>query len=478
VGGRYYAYAKHDSVTVTPTRPVARAAVGAPSKQLSAAGFPTGEATALAITGDGSAVAVADAGTVYVSRTHPDSAAPDAGAAPVTKIVGVGPLNDNGLVFASSGLLAGAGPDGVTVWDLGLRRGVVQRLGGLAGGPTAGPEPQISVSADGSRILVVGGGDAFTARTNGDRPHPLRGLHGSPLPEGFPVLGPDGRTLYLVEPPNRDPAGNDTTTSDDPELTVVDLPLDLDDRTQVLTAAVSADGSRIVVADSTGAVHVVRSADGTIEYSWPGPQQQPGSDPWSPAAEAASISPDLARSAIVTDGRVQLVDLGTGARTELPGGAATQAVFRGGQLLVRRPTDVLELWDSLGTTMSRTLPDRGYEGAIDLLEASGTLIRLRENGTVVLTDSRTEDDLGSFALPEPDGAGTPRIWGATTLVVDPRGPALLTATSGGELRRWSLDERVWLDAACRMAGRDLTPDDWWRYLGTTPPDDLRCGVPR
>jgi hypothetical protein len=240
----------------------------------------------------------------------------------------------------------------------------------------------------------------------------------------------------------------------------------------VLGAAPSADGSRVVVVDSTGAVHMFRTADRTIEQSWPGTQQP------TPTAQAVSIAPDLTRAAIVTDQGGQLVDLSTGARTDLPGGPATQAVFRGGRLLVRRPTAVLELWDPLGTAMSRTLPDSGYEGAIDLVEASGTLVRLRENGTVVLTDASTEDDLGSFALPEPVGAGTPRIWGATTLLVDPRGPALLTATSGGELRRWNLDERAWLDAACRMAGRDLSPDDWQRYLGTTPSGDLRCGVPR
>ena len=32
----------------------------------------------------------------------------------------------------------------------------------------------------------------------------------------------------------------------------------------------------------------------------------------------------------------------------------------------------------------------------------------------------------------------------------------------------------WIAAACRTAGRDLTPTEWQSLTGTEPPDDLRC----
>jgi hypothetical protein len=52
----------------------------------------------------------------------------------------------------------------------------------------------------------------------------------------------------------------------------------------------------------------------------------------------------------------------------------------------------------------------------------------------------------------------------------------MTGSSAGELLSWSLDENEWVEQACRMAGRDLTAEEWTRYTGTSAPADLRCGV--
>ena len=471
--GGYYAFAKNGFVSLSRTRSAPGAAVGQLPEGRTADGFPTGEAAELAVTRAGSMVAVANAGTLYVADTYSDEQAREGYAhSHVTPIVGIGPLVERGLAFAGDRLLVGAGPDGVTIWDLELRDGMVRRQAWVADGPTAGPEPQISLSGDGGRILVEGGGDTFTQGVEGGPVSVVRGFFG----RAVPVLGPDGATLYLAGTSGSDPAD---FGSDDPHLTVVPLPIGDDDRTSVLTAAVAADGSRVVVVDSTSAVHVFRTSDHTIERSWPGGiPQHPDLGPWPQATGWASISPGLTRVAVATDQGAQLTDVQTGARSMLPGGPVTEVVFRGDQLLVRRPNRVLELWDPSGTTVAHTLADHGYERAIDVVEGTTTLVRLRQDGTVVLTDYRTGDDLGSFALPEPASASAVSVWAATSLAVDQRHHSLLTASSGGELRRWDLDERDWLGSACRMAGRDLTPDEWRRYVGTTPPDDLRCGRSR
>lgn len=468
--GGYYAFAKNGSVSLSRTRSEPGAPAGRLPDGRGADGFPTGEAAELAVLRDGSTVAVANAGTLYVASTYSDQEVREGYAhSHVVPIVGAGPLIEGGLSFAGGRLLVGAGPDGVTIWDLELRGGLVRRQAWVADGPTAGPEPQLSFSTDGGRLLVEGGGDTFTQGLAGGPVQLVHGYYG----RAVPVLSPDGTTLYLAGTSSSGPAD---FGSDDPQLAVVPLPLGDDDRTSVLTAAVAADGSRVVVVDSTSAVHVFRTSDRTIERSWPGGiPQQPEFGPWPQATGWASISPDLARVAVATNQGAQLTDVRTGARSMLPGGPVTEVVYRGSQLLVRRPNGVMELWDPTGTTMTHTLPDHGYERAVDLVEDTATLVRLREDGTVVLTDYRTGDDLGSFALPEPASASAVSVWAATSLAVDQRDHSLLTASSGGELRRWDLDERDWLGSACRMAGRNLSPDEWRRYVGTPPPDDLSCG---
>jgi hypothetical protein len=64
-------------------------------------------------------------------------------------------------------------------------------------------------------------------------------------------------------------------------------------------------------------------------------------------------------------------------------------------------------------------------------------------------------------------------WHATTMAATPDG-VLLSATSGGALARWQLDEDTWQRVACATAGRDLTPAEWRDTAGTDPPEKLAC----
>jgi hypothetical protein len=53
--------------------------------------------------------------------------------------------------------------------------------------------------------------------------------------------------------------------------------------------------------------------------------------------------------------------------------------------------------------------------------------------------------------------------------------AVVTAVSDLPLFRWDLAEDDWVRTACASAGRDLTPEEWRRFVGTAPPADLTCG---
>jgi len=46
----------------------------------------------------------------------------------------------------------------------------------------------------------------------------------------------------------------------------------------------------------------------------------------------------------------------------------------------------------------------------------------------------------------------------------PSGEALAAPGFTGASVLWDLRPATWLDAACRMAGRDLTAEEWARYL--------------
>jgi hypothetical protein len=45
---------------------------------------------------------------------------------------------------------------------------------------------------------------------------------------------------------------------------------------------------------------------------------------------------------------------------------------------------------------------------------------------------------------------------------------LLFAGAGGSVLTWNLDPRSWLAAACRLAGRSLTEQEWRNYLPDRP----------
>jgi hypothetical protein len=46
--------------------------------------------------------------------------------------------------------------------------------------------------------------------------------------------------------------------------------------------------------------------------------------------------------------------------------------------------------------------------------------------------------------------------------------ALLTASSNGTVVAWDLSPQSWTRRACQLVGRDLTRDEWARYLPDQP----------
>jgi len=129
----------------------------------------------------------------------------------------------------------------------------------------------------------------------------------------------------------------------------------------------------------------------------------------------------------------------------------------------------------VATAANGTIAASLFDGTIELLDrdlrviasvpgARGWVSDLRFSGDGALLAARGNDDTVSLY----DVATHERIGDAiavsdAAIDVNPAGTEMAIAEPGGVLI-WSLDRAVWLDAACRLAGRDLTPAERDTYL--------------
>ncbi len=138
------------------------------------------------------------------------------------------------------------------------------------------------------------------------------------------------------------------------------------------------------------------------------------------------VSPDGTRLAVsATTGKVGVIDLGSGE-------------------WVRPPIDAHEGW----------VPRVAYAPDGATFASSGN------DGQVTLWDGRTGERLATFA------PGDPNVW--TVVEFQPDGHTLLIAGRDGAI--YTLDTRLesWIDRACRVAGRNLTEEEWAEAIGDRP----------
>jgi WD40 repeat protein len=82
------------------------------------------------------------------------------------------------------------------------------------------------------------------------------------------------------------------------------------------------------------------------------------------------------------------------------------------------------------------------------------------DGRVVLWNARTGEVLASL---RPGAAGT-----ASRPIFLPDRHTVLIPAEDGTVSRWDARPAAWLDFACRVAGRNLTAEEWQRALGDRP----------
>jgi WD40 repeat protein len=237
-------------------------------------------------------------------------------------------------------------------------------------------------------------------------------------------------------------------------------------RVQVADVDYSADGTALAVDDVSGRVGL-RDAD-TLEAVGT-PVDLPG------ATYGLTLAPDGHTAFVVTrrgeirPGEVPtfptwaLLDLEKGRvlRTgSLPEAGALFDDFSPDGRRVAVGLDsgrVLILDPHTGTTVAA--PEPTHSGGVDWLAwtADGSHIISTGSGGLQLWDPSTGQVLDSVETPN-GGIGQFRGESAHVTIVD----------MDGRVLDWDTSRQHALDYACRIAGRDLTADEWSRYLGDQP----------
>jgi WD40 repeat protein len=420
----------------------------------------------IAVSADGSLVASQGPGYLQVASVQD----PTAAARLPTDLGGTGGVssfNTDALTFGGSRYLVSASGNDALLWD--LRQ--VSRIGSSFAATV--PIPchgcgigRMAVSPAGSHAVLWGLAapddgpvivDLATQRTMDLDPD---------LSAQFSALAWLGDDT-LVGYRDSDDAVVTTGLDGSPATVVTQVPKK-DDSDDVVEIGV-ADGHALLVLRSGPVVDVDLDTGETT------PRGALADDPRIGTAFSWRVAPDGSSVAVLTtedDGSLVLLVMDPQADrviAELPAlGAAYDATSRL-HVFDGHNTSVVEngkVGDSSPSGLVEETPPPVVSPDGEIVVSGGV------DGTVSLNDlARQGSRFGSFTVPQHDG-----VYAVSEFTPD--GARLVTAVpvvdGDSSIRLLSLDPKDWIAAACAVAARDLTADDWTRYGVGSAPDDLRC----
>jgi WD40 repeat protein len=240
-----------------------------------------------------------------------------------------------------------------------------------------------------------------------------------------------------------------------------------------LAAAIAADGESALVLNQDGDVHRREPETGEELGFYPASSGEIAGE----TLEGAAISAAPEILAVLVEGDVVVESLPERQAVKRLEGDYIEVAFSAGNLLLQRRDGRLEVWDKDGNALQRTLP--GDENFVwqPIASPDGTLVARRStDGTIALDDLETGARLATLATP---GSS---VFYRTGIVFSPDGSRLVTVSEvpasykQGELTIRSISDQDLITAACRAAGRDLTGAEWDTFVGSVdPPTDLSCG---
>ena len=226
--------------------------------------------------------------------------------------------------------------------------------------------------------------------------------------------------------------------------------------------AFSGDGSRVVVGTNEGWVHIFGTSSG-----------RPEGRPFQvrPDTPAYSIGVDRKglHALVSVGGRLHRTDLMTGAvlgTTDLgfqvdsfAWSPVADTVTVSGRLLTSDGAGQVAVLDPV-TLQVVSGPSAAAPLNNLVHSADGRRFLTSDEGAVGLWDARTTRLLGSIRLSE----GVGGVYSSGSAVFEGDGRGVLIASISGAVLRWDPSVDAAVAHACRMAGRDLTSEEWDSYL--------------
>lgn len=436
--------------------------------------------SALAISADGGVAADADSGTIYVSHI---TSFKDASSSTLLTLAGNTTINQNTLTFVGQGdseLLSASGSF-VTLWDLNQYSRVTSETpANISMNCAACAGPGIYPSPDADRAVITSGSSntamliSLPPTAGSVTSLPQNSTAG---PAYGPALwSPDSREFSILTPSNG--SGQVWSTAGKPGwvrdwVTSPGMSALPDTGFDVPVSLVSADdGKEIVELDTVGNVIIRNSATGAVEHQLPGPVGPGAANPNS--QYLAAVDPEAKYAAVIVpiSYTVDVVDIGTGAITHVPGGAATGVAYDGEQLLIQRSDGTFEVRSADGQHLIRSFAGDVNATAGPAVNGAGLAVEVNSDGTAPVFDIASGQEIGSMALQ----AGPRNV--STSVAFTPDGKNLISATESGGgplgtgsgyVTEWNFSPSRWSTVACTSAGHTLTSEEWQEYVGSGGP---------
>jgi WD40 repeat protein len=329
--------------------------------------------------------------------------------------------------------------------------------------------PAVSVSPDGTQALIVESdtqGSSVVDLTDGTQWPLPRGesfIDGATWLDDGTVLGVTGDDqLVVLDPPSRTSRTVGGVTGDESDV-----------------VAVVGDGDpdgRVTLLRESGLVETVdlRAGSSVRSTALAGVLEDDGNRPL-----LVGIAPDQTSAFVSlgarTPAQLAMVEIATDRVTtsEVPDGVAGAAYDADSRLLVFDGRRVGEL--APDGRLADPLPaEVAAQPPVVVTQDGAMAVSGGLDGTVHLVDLDRGAEFGTFAVPQEEDT-----WAVSAF--SPDGDRLVTAIQpmqtyglGSSVRVLSLDPSDWIAAACAVAARDLTVEDWTRFGVGDPPTDLRC----
>lgn len=355
-------------------------------------------------------------------------------------------------------MLWAAGRDGlISGWDLSGRRGLIKDTP-LGQGPHNGTADDSGELAAGTLFSFTGPNRAGLMSSRSQRTQLL------PLPADCScqvdsvTITPDG-SLAIGSIMNFDETGFDPdsgrllvwSTADRTLRHTIPLPWN------PISSAVSSDGTRALV-NGGGGLAVVDLRAGEVVGE---PTSLPRFDVWD-RARSVAVRGDGSVAAALREGEVLLVDPGTGrvrtrgslGTSSATAGNGTALTWVGEDLVVAGLDGRINFLD--GETLAPVAPPREAAAGfvIDLLALGDVLASLGSDGDARLWDADTWQPVGLPLTEE-------HYWGFLAGRPDELAVWFEGADGGdGRVRRLPLRPGAWVQRACSLVSRQLTPNEW------------------